>query len=113
MKRNKVGDGSGTLLMLGFESADHPVETWFNRALECCNDHGGTTPNGVVIRGGGEAAGRGGSVGDWRDAFIRMPYHARSHGNDGGDFRYGRDGHSLEPVCRVSCWSDAINAKGA
>ena len=74
VKRNNVGDGSGTMLMLGFESADHPLETWFNRALECCTDHGGTTPNGVIIRGGGETTGRGGSVGDWRDAFIRMPY---------------------------------------
>lgn len=72
--RNKVGDGPGTMLMLGFESADHPLDGWINRALECCADHGGTTPNGVVIRGAGESAGRGGSVGDWRDAFIRMPY---------------------------------------
>ncbi len=72
--RNKVGDGSGTLLMLGFESADHPLDPWINRALECCTDHGGTAPYGVVVRGGGEAAGRGGSVGDWRDAFLRMPY---------------------------------------
>ncbi|MBI3301338.1 MAG: FAD-binding oxidoreductase [Deltaproteobacteria bacterium] len=72
--RNKVGDGTGTMLMLGFESADHPLDTWINRALECCADHGGTTPNGVVSRGAGEVTGRGGSVGDWRDAFIRMPY---------------------------------------
>lgn len=72
--RNRVGDGTGTMLMLGFESADHPLDAWIKRALECCTDHGGTTPNGVVIRGAGEAAGRGGSVGDWRDAFIRMPY---------------------------------------
>ena len=60
--------------MLGFESADHGLETWIERALECCADHGGTTPNGVVIRGAGETTGRGGSVGDWRDAFLRMPY---------------------------------------
>jgi alkyldihydroxyacetonephosphate synthase len=74
--RNKVGDGKGTMLMLGFESADHPLDAWINRALECCADHGGTTPNGVSIRGGGETAGRGGSVGDWREAFIRMPYQS-------------------------------------
>ncbi len=75
VKRNKIGDGSGgSLLMLGFESADHPLEAWINRALECCTDLGGTTPNGVVIKGGGETTGRGGSVGDWRNAFIRMPY---------------------------------------
>ncbi|MBI3799586.1 MAG: FAD-binding oxidoreductase, partial [Deltaproteobacteria bacterium] len=38
--RNKVGDGQGTMLMLGFESADHPLDAWINRALECCADHG-------------------------------------------------------------------------
>ena len=75
VKRNNVGNGTdGSLLMLGFESADHPLEPWINRALECCTDLGGTTPNGVVIKGGGETTGRGGSVGDWRNAFIRMPY---------------------------------------
>lgn len=74
VKRNKVSESGGSMLMLGFESADHPLETWINRALECCADHGGTTPNGVVIRGSGETTGRSGSVGDWRDAFIRMPY---------------------------------------
>jgi alkyldihydroxyacetonephosphate synthase len=62
------------MVMLGFESADHPLEAWINRALECCRDYGGTTPNGVIIKGGGETTGREGSVGDWRDAFIRMPY---------------------------------------
>ena len=72
--RNKVSDRAMTFLMLGFESADHPLETWINRALECCADCGGTTPNGVVMKGSGEATGRDGSVGEWRDAFIRMPY---------------------------------------
>jgi alkyldihydroxyacetonephosphate synthase len=72
--RNKVGDGTGTMLMLGFESADHPLDTWMNRALECCADYGGETPQGVVMRGAGETTGRSGSVGDWRDAFLRMPY---------------------------------------
>ncbi len=75
VKRNNVGNGTGgSLLMLGFESADHPLEAWIDRALECCADLGGTTPNGVVMKGGGETTGRGGSVGDWRNAFIRMPY---------------------------------------
>ena len=74
VRRNKVSDSPGAMLMLGFESADHGLETWIERALECCADHGGTTPNGVVVRGAGETAGRGGSVGDWRDAFLRMPY---------------------------------------
>ncbi|HEX9890041.1 MAG TPA: FAD-binding oxidoreductase, partial [Nitriliruptorales bacterium] len=32
----------GALLVLGFESADHPVEPWMDRALELAADHGGT-----------------------------------------------------------------------
>ncbi len=72
--RNKVSDRPGAMLMLGFESADHALESWITRALECCADYGGTTLHGPVIRGGGQTAGRAGSVGDWRDAFLRMPY---------------------------------------
>jgi alkyldihydroxyacetonephosphate synthase len=57
----------GALLVLGFESADHPVETWMDRALECASDHGGT----VRPRKDGAA---GDAVGTWRDAFLRAPY---------------------------------------
>src|SRR5436190_473383 len=39
-----VTDGSA-LLVLGFESADHPVEAWAERALEICRDHGGSAPD--------------------------------------------------------------------
>jgi alkyldihydroxyacetonephosphate synthase len=58
-------DGAA-LLVLGFESADHPVEPWMERALEICRDHGGT----------GEARGPGDNdaVGTWRQAFLRAPY---------------------------------------
>ena len=38
-----VTDGS-TLLVLGFESADHPVDTWIERAVTIAQDHGGTLP---------------------------------------------------------------------
>jgi alkyldihydroxyacetonephosphate synthase len=61
------GDGDHSLLVLGFESADHPVDAWMERALECCGDHGGEwdEPRGD---------GRAGAVGAWRDAFLRAPY---------------------------------------
>ncbi len=69
-----VGDGS-TLLVLGFESADHPVGPWIDRAVELCADHGGTVPGGVAITGPAESgAGREGAVGAWRNAFVRAPY---------------------------------------
>src|SRR3954464_10621058 len=41
------------LLVLGFESADHPLEPWIERALECCADHGGDAQR----KGGGAGAG--------------------------------------------------------
>ena len=55
----------GALLILGFESADHPVEAWMARALELAADHGGA----ITRRGDGKD-----SVGAWRDTFLRAPY---------------------------------------
>jgi alkyldihydroxyacetonephosphate synthase len=75
-------DGSASLLMVGFESADHPVGPWIDRAVELCRDHGGEVPGGVVVTGPGSGAdggatatpaGRDGEVGAWRKAFLRRP----------------------------------------
>jgi alkyldihydroxyacetonephosphate synthase len=64
-----AGDGSAAILVLAFESGDHPVEPWMRRALECVADHGGRP------EAAGEAdAHREGAAGAWRTAFIRMPY---------------------------------------
>jgi alkyldihydroxyacetonephosphate synthase len=54
------------LLVLGFESADHPVEPAMERALECAADHGGQA------RGQRPEAGDG--VTTWRQAFLQAPY---------------------------------------
>ena len=54
--------------MLGFESADHPVGPWMDRALAVCAELGGSWDE---VRGGG---GREGAVGAWREAFLRAPY---------------------------------------
>ncbi len=51
-----------SLLVLAFESADHPVDAWMARAIELVRDHGGR-------RHDDEGAGS-----RWRTAFIRMPY---------------------------------------
>jgi alkyldihydroxyacetonephosphate synthase len=50
------------LLVLGFESADHPLDAWTDRALECCADHGGTAER------------KGSGAGTWRNAFLQAPY---------------------------------------
>jgi alkyldihydroxyacetonephosphate synthase len=63
-----AGDGSANLLILGFESADHPVDHWRDLALAIARDHGGT-PGEVRSSGGGE-----GAVGQWRGAFLLAPY---------------------------------------
>jgi alkyldihydroxyacetonephosphate synthase len=49
------------LLVLGFESADHPLDAWIARALELCADHGGD-------------ASRKEGAGTWRNAFLQAPY---------------------------------------
>ena len=54
------------VLVLGFESADHPLEPWMARALELCADHGGTATEGGEERSGAE--------GSWRSAFLQAPY---------------------------------------
>ena len=64
-----AADGSVAIMVLAFESGDHPVEPWMARARECCADHGGKA-------GGGDTADahRAGAAGAWRNAFIRMPF---------------------------------------
>jgi alkyldihydroxyacetonephosphate synthase len=69
-KLNGAGDGSFALLVLGFESADHPVEPWLARGLELCADHGGRFEGGPDAR----RAPPVGAAAAWRQAFIRMPY---------------------------------------
>jgi alkyldihydroxyacetonephosphate synthase len=77
------GDGTFALLVLGFESADHPVDFSMDRALAICAEHGGLAPSeahslGRTLKGtGGQAGERRDSssgVGAWREAFLRAPY---------------------------------------
>ncbi|WP_406314140.1 FAD-binding oxidoreductase [Streptomyces sp. NBC_00118] len=62
------------VLVLGFESADHPVNASMERALELCRDHGGTlTEEPRYTDTAGQAA-RTGATDTWRNSFVRMPY---------------------------------------
>jgi len=83
-----LSPGAGALLVLGFESADHPVDASMDRALELCRDHRGSLPAPVASTdagppgapSGGSAAGaegragRDGAAGEWRNSFLRAPY---------------------------------------
>jgi alkyldihydroxyacetonephosphate synthase len=74
------------LLVLGFESAHHPVDHWMDLALQAAKDHGGES--GEVRSTGAEQAGhhraapgreaeevaRSDSVSSWRSAFLAAPY---------------------------------------
>jgi alkyldihydroxyacetonephosphate synthase len=91
------GDGSFALLVLGFESCDHPVDSLMDRALAIAVEHGGVLgerrggsagagradggPAGGGRAGGGSGGADGstdrgdsGGVGAWREAFLRAPY---------------------------------------
>jgi alkyldihydroxyacetonephosphate synthase len=68
-----AGDGAAAILVLAFESADHSLDAWMRRALECCVDHGGIPEHPDKAD-----AHREGAAEMWRNAFIRMPY-AREH----------------------------------
>lgn len=79
---NGVGNGTTALVVLAFESADHPLHAWIGRALELVADHGGSWDQGAVDRSlvsagasqEGQSEHRKGNAGAWRNQFLRAPY---------------------------------------
>ena len=69
---NAAGDGSFTLMVVSFESADRPVDAWMDLAEQCALDNGGLVD---VEWRDNPAAHLQGAAGAWREAFIRMPYN--------------------------------------
>lgn len=68
---NASGDGSQAVLVLAFESADHPLDAWLKRALELCADYGGMFNTEMASQ---QDAQRSGTAGQWRERFLRMPW---------------------------------------
>jgi len=66
-----AGSGEASLLILGFESAERPVEAWLEAALEIAREHGGTPGEARTEAGGGA---EGDAIGAWRGAFLLAPY---------------------------------------
>ncbi len=67
-------DGSAHVLLMAFESADHPLDPWIARAVELARDHGGTVADDGIRTGAEGQGAREGTAGAWRNAFIRAPY---------------------------------------
>jgi len=80
---NGVGNGSTALLVLAFESADHPLQAWMARTLELVADHGGRwdqasvdrSMDATAVAAQEEGEHRRGAAGDWRNQFLRAPYY--------------------------------------
>ncbi|MEU4092918.1 FAD-binding oxidoreductase [Streptomyces sp. NPDC026673] len=65
----------GSVLILAFESADHPLAPWMDRALELCRDHGGHLTEPARHSDTADAAdSRPAADRSWRSSFLRMPY---------------------------------------
>ncbi len=67
----------GGVLLIAFESADHPVDAWLRRAVEIAEEHGGEV---LATRSRDDSASRADRAEDadtasaWRSSFLRMPY---------------------------------------
>ena len=67
-----VGDGTANILVLAFESADHPVDALMARALEIVAEFDGQWDTDALDN---DQAHRSGESGAWRNAFLRAPYY--------------------------------------
>jgi alkyldihydroxyacetonephosphate synthase len=65
-----AGPPGKALLVLGFESAHHPVDEPMSIALDAARGQGGEPGE---VRGGGERSNEG-AVNAWRNAFLQAPY---------------------------------------
>lgn len=87
-------DRPSSLLIVGFESADHPVDAWAARATELVQDHGGSVPDGL------RATTQVGDAGAWRRELLRLPYLRDAC------CRLGLVADSFETVCTWDRFAD-------
>ncbi len=73
MLHSVASDGS-QVLIIGFESADHPLEAWMGRALDLVADHGGSCPGGPIHQAGDEPTANEAGAATWKSAFLEAPY---------------------------------------
>lgn len=71
---NAVTADGTHVLIVAFESADHSVRPWLERAIELVADHGGQFPKEPRYEEAGERGRSAEGAGAWRQAFIDAPY---------------------------------------
>ncbi|HEX5751225.1 MAG TPA: FAD-binding oxidoreductase [Archangium sp.] len=73
---NGVAEDGSSVLVLAFESADHPLHAWMERALAITVEHGGECREGARYRSdeAGAQPRASGAAESWRSAFIEAPY---------------------------------------
>ena len=108
-----VGDGSSALLVIGFESTDHPVDAPMERALEICREHGGEAgERGAAVAGGAACRwrrGLGGCRRNWRrrglagDTVRRRGERGPTRSTPGGRRSW------RPPTCATCSWRWAIS----
>ena len=77
-----AGDGSAAILVVGFESADHPVDSWASRALEIVKDHAGVPSESWQSKSSSssssdipaDSSGQSDEAGRWKKSFLKAPY---------------------------------------
>jgi alkyldihydroxyacetonephosphate synthase len=87
-------------LVLAFESADHELQPWMQRAAQICAEHGGRV-NAEALQGvSAPQAGHSGAAGRWRDFFVRGPYYKE------GYTRMGVMRETFETACTWSAFPE-------
>jgi alkyldihydroxyacetonephosphate synthase len=69
-----AGTGEETVLLIAFESADHALDPWMERALALAAAHGGTFAAGAGRTRETTEGARDGAAGAWRKTFLDGPY---------------------------------------
>ncbi|WP_286801024.1 FAD-linked oxidase C-terminal domain-containing protein, partial [Marinobacter sp. UBA2498] len=71
---NRIADKPCAILVLGFESADHPQDQKIERAVAIAEEHGGVLQKDGISYNPDHAEKGSSEAESWRNAFIRMPY---------------------------------------
>ena len=91
---------SDSILVLAFESADHELQPWMQRAAEICAQHGGRVTAEALQGVSSPDAGHSGAAGRWRDFFVRGPYYKE------GYTRMGVMRETFETACTWSAFPE-------